>query len=120
MKNILICGEIQVGKSTLIEKVTRELSLPVYGYITKSMFRKINGDHEIYICPAGYYEEPVLFAKRESNSFSIDTNILNTYGVRLLNEIKDDGIIVLDEIGFLESGADLFCNKVIEVLFSYS
>ena len=52
--HILLCGERQVGKSTLIRRLLQENRLPVYGFMTR--MERTEPPYPVYIHPAG---EPV-------------------------------------------------------------
>ena len=52
-KHIFICGEVGVGKSTLIQRLLLQSTRPLYGFITKKLEPDENGFHPIYIHPAG-------------------------------------------------------------------
>lgn len=116
MRHILLCGKRQVGKSTLVEKLTAGIGCPVYGFITKSLFKREDGFHEIYMMGAGRYEEPVLLAQCDTLHHNVNAEVFDTMGVRLVSEAKPDGIIVMDELGFMEQGADKFTSAVLSAL----
>ena len=42
-KHILLCGEVGIGKSTLIARLLEHSSRPVYGFITKKLDPDENG-----------------------------------------------------------------------------
>ena len=46
-KHILICGEVGVGKSTLIQRLLAQNTSPLYGFITKKLDPDENGFHPI-------------------------------------------------------------------------
>lgn len=49
--HILLCGERQVGKSTLIRRLLQENRLPVYGFMTR--MERTEPSYPVYIHPAG-------------------------------------------------------------------
>ena len=120
MKHILICGERHVGKSTLVERLLAEINLPVYGVITKSMRERSDGYHEIYIFRANDKErvlsEENHLADCDTVHRKVNLKLFETLGVQYLNEARDDGIIVMDELGFMEADAKKFTAKVLEIL----
>ena len=120
MKHILICGRRQVGKSTLVERLLAEINLPVYGVITKSMVKREDGFHEIYMFRANdkdrIISEENHLADCDAVHRKVNLNIFETLGVQYLNEVKSDGIIVMDELGFMEADAKAFCSRVLEIL----
>lgn len=122
MINLLLTGEIQVGKTTIINRLLEDLQLTPSGFRT---FRQIvNGKqvgfamkdltgivpadcNPLYIARPGLqgYWEPIIDA-------------FETWGVKILQESlalpKD--LILMDELGHFESTAFAFQRKVLECL----
>ena len=46
----------------------------------------------------------------------MNLEVFEELGVKLLNEAKPDGVIVMDEIGFMEIRAERFCDAVLRAL----
>ena len=115
-RHVLICGEVGVGKSTLINKLLAGTKKPVYGYCTKSLNKRDDGYHEIYMYPPSDPEKKVYLADCDTKHRHINTDVFETYGVELLNNVGNDGIILMDEIGFMENNAEKFKARVLEVL----
>ena len=113
MKHILICGKRQVGKSTLIRKLTSGLDIPVYGIITKIYPTAANGFQPVYLSPVGYSAEPVLVAECRPDEQIIYREAFEGPGVSLIEQASGGGIIILDELGFLESGCEKFTQAVL-------
>ena len=120
MTHALIVGAQGVGKSTLIKRVLRELSLPISGYETK----KEDGLADpalgtpIYIYPAGteHVQAPErLLGYRACKNPVTFTEAFDRFAERLNSE-TDAGIVVLDEIGFMESGAESFRAAILKKL----
>lgn len=118
-KHILICGEVGVGKSTLIARLLEHSTRPRYGFITKKLEPDENGFHPIYIHPAGaltrHYEPNNLIGTCDRRIHNINLDAFNTLGVAYL-QAKPDGIVLMDELGFMESKAEGFTRAVIETL----
>ena len=118
-KHILLCGRRRSGRSTLIHTLLQNVTVPVFGYETITMGTRPDGWHEIYLFPYGT-ENP---QKREENHVAdcntkervICTAIFDTLGVQLLCA-SIQGILVMDEIGFMESGAENFCRTILKRL----
>lgn len=127
IKNILLTGEIQVGKSTLIKKIIDKYFKDklVSGFKTLPFYE----DEE----KQGYYIEDQLekgvepsldnivgrVLKEEQRCFGIKETFENS-GVDILNRAlnsKSD-LILIDELGFFENNAENFKSKVKEVLVS--
>ena len=116
MKHIMICGEIGVGKSTLISRLLENTARPVCGYITKSLNVRDDGYHEIFMYAPGDEEHAVFLADCNRRSRHVNLEVFETLGVELLSDIRSDGIIVMDEIGFMEERAEHFTSRVLELL----
>ena len=118
-KHILICGEVGVGKSTLIQRLLAHSSRPRYGFITKKLEPDENGFHPIYIHPAGaierVYNEQNLVGTCDRRIHNINLDAFNTLGVRYL-VAKPDGILLMDELGFMEAKAEAFTRAVLDAL----
>lgn len=118
-KHILICGEVGVGKSTLIWRLLAQNTRPLYGFITKKLDPDENGFHPIYIHPAGagerVYKEENLVGTCDRRIHNINLDVFNTLGVAYL-QAKSGGIILMDELGFMEAQAEAFTRAVMGVL----
>jgi len=115
-KHVLICGEIGVGKSTLIRKLLDENTRPIGGFITKRISRR--GELPVYIHPAFQLESERLYTQENLIGTSRDhcfPDVFDHYGVTLLAS-KQNGLILMDELGFMESQAAGFCEAVLRVL----
>ncbi|MBS6396074.1 MAG: hypothetical protein KH452_02810 [Clostridiales bacterium] len=116
--HILICGPRGVGKSTLIEKLLNLTTLPVSGFVTRSTPRDETGYHSIYIHPAA---DRVRLRTRENHigdctgrERTVNTEVFTDVGVPLLQ--AEEGIIFMDELGFMETGSKPFCDAVLHAL----
>ncbi len=118
-KHILLCGEVGIGKSTLIQRLLAQSERPLYGFITKKLDPDENGFHPIYIHPAGasgrVYEEKNLVGTCDRRIHNIRLDAFNTLGVSYL-QAKPDGMILMDELGFMESKAEAFTRAVLAAL----
>lgn len=118
-KHVLICGEVGVGKSTLISRLLIGNARPVYGFVTKRLEAEENGFHPIYIHPAGAKER--VWTKEnqigtcDRKTHNINLEVFNTLGVRYL-EAEPSGLILMDELGFMEAGAESFVDAVFRAL----
>lgn len=120
MIHVLIVGAQGVGKSTLIRKVLSELCLPVCGYETKKEDALADPalGTPIYIYPAGaeHIQSPDrLLGYRCCRNPVTFTEAFDRFADRLNGE-EDRGIVVLDEIGFMESDAEKFRAAILRKL----
>lgn len=118
-RHIIIAGKRQVGKTTLVDRLLENCAIPVYGFRTAPGKSARKGYRSFFMHPAGTPE------RTESDENHIgDGNgkgpigypdTFDNYGVSLL-EAKPGGIIVMDELGFMERDAERFCSRVLELL----
>lgn len=103
----------------MIQALTKNLDIPIYGLMTRTLRTNADGYHEIYMFPYGAEiqipSEACHIGDCNTRERVIHTEVFNSLGVSLL-EAKKDGILVLDEIGFMESTADAFCHAVLDCL----
>lgn len=116
MKHIVICGEKKTGKSTLIERLISQCTLPIYGFYTRTTARREDGYHSIYLYPAGSKARPETARNHvgdcNSRQRTVHPEVFNELGVEYLQH-RHDGLIVMDELGFMEAGAEAFCQTVL-------
>lgn len=120
--HILINGERGAGKSTLIERVLLESARPVYGFVTKRLASDEAGFHPIYIHPAWKSAAERrctpenLVGSCDAKTHLTRLEVFETQGVRLIEAAKPGGLIVMDELGFMEAEAPLFTGAVMRAL----
>ncbi len=121
-KHILIVGERHVGKSTLLRKLLTHTDRPVCGFITKSLPADEKGFHPIYIHPAAQdlndrvYTPENLIGTCDTKIHNINQTAFDTFGVEYLSDLPEDGIVLMDELGFMEASSEAFTSRVLEVL----
>lgn len=117
-KHIVIAGKRHVGKTTLVNRLLEDYNGPVYGFRTAAGKNMRKGYRSFFIHPAAASER----TESEENHIG-DGNgtgpigypeAFDNYGVRCL-EADSDGIIVMDELGFMEKDAAKFCARVLEL-----
>ncbi|MCR5174969.1 MAG: nucleoside-triphosphatase [Oscillospiraceae bacterium] len=120
MRHALIVGGQGVGKSTLIARVRRELALPEAGIETvrETALAEDRGA-PVYIyrvgCPRTRGQENLaaFVGGKGRRSFP---ETFDRYAAFLKEDCARAGLIVLDELGFLESDAATFCGTVLDLL----
>lgn len=118
-RHIIVVGARHAGKSTLTERLSAHNTRPVYGYFTRSDAPDANGYHDIYIYPAGSAERVRSRANHigtcNGRQRVVNTDVFETRGVEYLKN-EPDGIIVMDELGFMETDAEHFKSAVLSCL----
>ncbi len=119
-RHALIVGEQGVGKSTVIARVRRELSLPEAGIETvrEEALAEARGK-PVYIYRMGFprtrsLENLAAFVGPGGRKSFPET--FDRFADCLREDAQNCGLIVLDELGFLESDAAEFTRAVLDLL----
>ena len=122
MKNILICGPPGVGKTTLIKKILENIKLRAGGFYTGEIkennrrvgFKIISLDNQ-----EGILAHISIKNSRRVGMYGVNIYDLENIGVKCLNQaLKDDDLILIDEIGKMEVFSEEFKEKVLDCLNS--
>ncbi|MBE6984517.1 MAG: AAA family ATPase [Ruminococcaceae bacterium] len=114
--HILIVGARGVGKSTLIRRVLEELKRPVWGFETK---KEPLPNGPVYIYEAG---KPHVQTDENLVGYCVDQHPttlqagFDRFAEKLRAPIPEKHIILLDELGFMESASKTFCSAVLALL----
>ena len=121
MKHALIIGEPHSGKTTLIHKITQTLACTVTGFETKKENRFANeaNGSPIYIYrvgePHGQSEENLLGYSKMQH-LSVDESAFDRAAQWVFADDPTADLIVMDEIGVMESCSEAFCREIIRCL----
>lgn len=115
---ILLTGPIGVGKSTIIDKVVKTMNIKKTGFYTKPVI--INNavigykmyDYQRRISPfwIGIKDSPLSCRPITAN--------FDEYGSRIIENLQNTSMVILDEIGFLERNAKIYQDKLTDLLDS--
>ena len=113
---ILLCGNRRSGRSSMIRELLRETNMPLSGFMTRTLNTRSDGYHEIYMFPYGQEElfpsEACHIGDCNTRQRVIHNEVFNTLGVELVSG-NNSGILVMDELGFMEAHAEAFCAAVL-------
>lgn len=119
MVHILIVGSNDAGKSTLIEKLLQTVSQPVYGFLTKKEPPdRVGGAEPVYIHGVSgernYTQHNLVGTCTDQRSTRFPEAFERA--VHYLEGIPEGSILVMDELGVMETDARAFCSAVLECL----
>lgn len=121
--NIFLTGDIQVGKSTIINKAVEKLHVNTGGFRTVAGNYSKDGGSDIFILG---YNEPLenccidnrvahRYGKCYPKGFVPYPEVFDMIGCKLLQS-ENHRLIIMDELGFMESQAFEFQNTVLKCL----
>lgn len=122
-KNIFFTGPIQIGKSTVINKILERYSrLKISGFRTQPIFensvrkgfvlQSFDGCEKIFAHTD--MESPNVF-----DVYKFDSSVFETFGVDILKRsLKYSELIVMDEVGQMEKHAKAFGKMIAACLDS--
>ena len=114
-KHIFLTGERQIGKSTAVSKALQMLNVTPGGFRTAGANVKEDGSSDVMLYPAEMRpEDGQKAAHRMPDKREAYPEIFDTYGASLLK--RPAKLILMDELGFLESDAKTFQQTVCETL----
>ena len=117
---LLICGDINAGKTTLIQKIVRKTGKAPVGYITVRMPAGDDGVSYVYLYdaarPPDRIEDAAVIKVISPECKEDRPEVLDSLGVTYLENIPEGSLVILDEIGTVESRAPGFCAAIMRVL----
>lgn len=117
-----LTGDIRIGKSTIIQEIIEEFPGKVGGFRSVIGNYTSDGSSDIFLLPADGAEKGCNLENRAAhrnfpaNTYESFPEIFNRVGSSLLEETKQCALIIMDELGFMESEAFDFQEKVMETL----
>lgn len=121
--HILLTGEKQAGKSFLIRRLLEGETRPLYGFVTKMEAEDSSGLRPVYMHPASEKQSDWAYTKanlvglcNRERVQEIFPRTFETLGLSLLVQARPDGLIVMDELGYMESIAPRFTQQVLTLL----
>ena len=113
-------GERGVGKSTLIRRLLEHSTREVGGFVTKRLpVADETGFFPIYLYPASqsegerHNEAANLVGTCDNRSSIRHPEVFDGLGAQLIKSAPSGGIILMDELGFLENDARVFQSAVL-------
>ncbi len=123
MKNFMISAYKHVGKTTLVKKLIENTNKNVFGFFTckAEHLATEDGMCPVYIYPIG--QEPVYDAEHligycGGGHHYTNPEVFDRLGIKYLEDLTENPLAIIDEIGFLEADAKAFQARVFELLDS--
>ena len=118
--HVLITGKRHTGKSTLLRALAEELNRPLFGFVTQKEPALAEPERGIPVCiypaaKAGISGEGMLIGYCKDRSFTAFPDAFDRFAPKLADP-PAGSIILMDEIGFMESGSEAFRNAVLALL----
>lgn len=117
----VIVGEPGVGKSSLVQRVVQELSLPVWGLVTRKgdTLEEEAGGFPVYLQHLrGYGQEGErkLVAYCNRKQLEVRKEAFDDVAPLLSQPVPASHLVLLDELGVLERVSESFCAAVLGLL----
>lgn len=117
MKNIFITGERGIGKSTLLEKIIKNVDCSIGGFIQEKIFTDKTTCFNVVSLYNLKDSYTIGIYHREKDVLYSDMNVFNIISKNiLLKSLGDRKLIILDELGFMEENSPLFKDTIIKIL----
>lgn len=120
-KKIFLTGERNVGKTTAITRFVNKSGLSPLGFNTVAGGSiEDSGVDYVYIIPYGNELDSTVkpVAKRDINKHGVTKypEIFDSVGVEILTDSRNADLIIMDELGFMESESKMFQDAVLSCL----
>lgn len=117
---ILLCGDINSGKSTMIEKLVAPMGQAPRGYITVRRPAGADGISYVYLYdiadpPENIGDAQVIMSISDSGT-ERHPEYMDSLAASYLRDIPEGSLVVMDEIGTLESDSPVFQREVMRIL----
>lgn len=117
---ILLCGDVNSGKSTMIEKLVADMGQAPRGYITVRRPAGADGKSYVHLYDVASPPENIADAQVIMSISDAGTErhpeYMDSLAVSYLRDIPEGSLVVMDEIGTLESAAPAFQREVMRIL----
>jgi nucleoside-triphosphatase len=120
-RHILITGPPRCGKSTLIERVVRQLDRPATGFFTREVRageRRVGFAIETLDGKRGILAHQDLKSRYQVGRYGVNLADIDGIAVPSLVPSGPEALVVVDEIGKMECFSRLFRDTLIRVLNS--
>lgn len=117
---ILLCGDINSGKSTLIKRLVSDMKTAPRGYITVRMPEESDGVSRVYLYDISFppvkIEDAQVIMEISGDNYVRHPEYMSSIAAPILEGIPEGSLVVLDEIGTLEEHEERFKAAVMKIL----
>lgn len=118
---ILLCGDINSGKSTLIERLLADIGETPRGYITVRVPENADGRSYVYLYdisdpPERLEDAYVIMLFENGRLVEKHPELMSSVAAPVLESIPEGSLVVLDEIGTLEDHEERFKAAIMHIL----
>ena len=125
IRKILLGGDIGKGEDSLLQRLMKEIRLPIVGLRTLMYPNRIDpetGGMKIYLYPIT--ASPDTYPDSEENYIGsctgrnrkINQEVFLQLGLQLLSDVPDGAVVIIDEIGFFEEDVEEFTERIFALL----
>lgn len=121
MKNLFLTGEIGVGKSTLLKKLIEKINTSIGGYVTERVIDNNTLKYNLISLYDGTEEYSIsqMPLNKHSNNPKVFLSSFNEGVFSILEKsFYERNVVIMDELGFMESKAYRFQDIVFKLLDS--
>ena len=120
-KNILFTGPPRSGKSTLIERIVKEIKTPATGFFTREIKEKGNRvGFSIHTLDGkkGLLAHQHIKSRYRVGKYGVNMKDIDRIAVPSMMPERSEARVVIDEIGKMECFSALFRKTLVEILDS--
>ncbi len=118
-KNILVTGPPRCGKSTLIEKLVKEIHRPLTGFFTREIREKgmrVGFSIDTLDRKKGVLAHIKSKSPRKLGKYGVNLEEFDSLAIPAMTPPRRDQIIIIDEIGKMECFSPRFREALIHTL----
>lgn len=115
--NLIFCGSSGTGKSSAIKMALRAANEPIYGFWTEKLTPTVTGESPVVLhgCTEQLDFTHLIGTCKDQHAERFPS-VFDEFGVKFLSDIPKGGLVLMDEIGFMENDAKDFLRAIFAIL----